>query len=284
MQDELGLNLYDYGARNYDPALGRWMNIDPLASKYFSYSPYMYAMNNPVYFIDIDGMQSGGPGDEKPIDAGELDEVVINATRTKPAPINISWLPTMDIGKALFGNNYLNNYRSFAANQNNQQFYRDLHKNDEKEGEAYMLALSFAAPEVLFSEIAEVESLALVSEEIALLEAGGQEAIVAVVESEEAVVAVTEGVQYTKSSLKIGQEMHKSYKLAEHAPEFGKFKEFTGIKGIRPDFVDFSTKTIYELKPFNTRGIQGGIKQLGKYQSLFEQNYGGVWKTVLEHY
>ena len=46
---------YYFGARYYHPALGRWMAVDPLAGDYPSLSPYVYAANNPIVFIDLDG-------------------------------------------------------------------------------------------------------------------------------------------------------------------------------------------------------------------------------------
>ena len=53
-----GINLYDYGARFYDPAIGRFTTQDPLAEKYGPTSPYVYCLNNPMNCVDPDGKKS----------------------------------------------------------------------------------------------------------------------------------------------------------------------------------------------------------------------------------
>ena len=83
---------------------------------------------------------------------------------------------------------------------------------------------------------------------------------------------------FTKSTASAGRRIHAGYKAT---PEFlGSSKEFNKIRGIRPDYVDFDSKIIYELKPFNLKSIKSGIKQLQKYN----QKLGGGFKMILEVY
>lgn len=54
-QATFGTPYSDYGARQYSSASGRWLTVDPLAEKYYSYSPYAFCNNNPVNLVDPDG-------------------------------------------------------------------------------------------------------------------------------------------------------------------------------------------------------------------------------------
>ena len=71
------LNWYDYGFRNYDPKIGRFVQIDPLTSRYPFFSPYLYAGNEPIGNIDFMGM-----GPETGLTAGTakvMGEVIVKS-------------------------------------------------------------------------------------------------------------------------------------------------------------------------------------------------------------
>jgi RHS repeat-associated protein len=56
-QDELNLGLVDFKSRMYDPVIGRWSSVDPMADLMKSYSPYSFVYNSPVLYIDPNGMK-----------------------------------------------------------------------------------------------------------------------------------------------------------------------------------------------------------------------------------
>ena len=52
-------NFHDYGFRIYDPHLGRFLSVDPLSAEYPWYTPYQFAGNTPIKFVDIEGLEPG---------------------------------------------------------------------------------------------------------------------------------------------------------------------------------------------------------------------------------
>jgi RHS repeat-associated protein len=65
LQEEFGLNLYAYGWRDYDPAIGRWNVIDQLSEKYLTTSPYAFVQNNPLGNREIDGRYFEGRNERR---------------------------------------------------------------------------------------------------------------------------------------------------------------------------------------------------------------------------
>jgi RHS repeat-associated protein len=56
LQEDFGLDWYDYGARFYEPTIARWNVIDPMFNRHYDWSPYAYVLNNPLGNIDLYGL------------------------------------------------------------------------------------------------------------------------------------------------------------------------------------------------------------------------------------
>lgn len=81
------IHWYDYGFRFYDPAIGRFPSLDPLADEFENLSPYNYASNNPVTCIDLWGLQgvpAGKPYDED----GNLQQITTAQSTTYIPQVN----------------------------------------------------------------------------------------------------------------------------------------------------------------------------------------------------
>ena len=118
-----GLNMYDYSAKYYEPSIGRFSTVDPMAEKYYSISPYAYCNNNPLKFIDPTGMDYWSTSD--PEEIARFLRIYNRQERSPDGFSNISyarWIHIKDnefVGNLTFNDETQTFYSSYLTKEGN---------------------------------------------------------------------------------------------------------------------------------------------------------------------
>ncbi|GHV15297.1 hypothetical protein FACS1894169_06250 [Bacteroidia bacterium] len=278
-----------------------FLSVDQLVEQ--TGTPYQYCYQNPVKLIDPTGM---APEDGD----GDGNERIL--PRTEPLKHGGSWYRNVgvfahnalasftnvvyDVGESLIQesifiyNNgvgaYLSNFGNSISNSvsSTYNYIVDTPVKEILKNEWSALKRDIADPYAWSDAIGKTAWMLT-----PMKATGGTRALVPTIETPSMMIgppASNIGVNYTKSNLRLGQQMHKSYKVGLHDGVNG-IKEYRLPSGKRIDFLDIPNQTIFELKPFNPRAMKQGQIQLNMYLKELQtiQEYKGFnWKTTLDTY